>query len=156
MPSEPTSITPYFYLLRPISYLLSPMPLIGNKVAEKDLRDWLEANGYYGRSAEIAELELAAIERPGWVQVFRFAARAKRRDGGGWDDLRGFLRDDERHRTEVRLAATDAERAALFADWSRGLIVSRPGRGRGAVETALILLCVVILSLAAAVAAFGN
>ena len=127
------------------------MSLIGNKVAEKDLRDWLEANGYFGRSAAVAELELAAIRRPGWEQVFRFRVRAKRQDGTGWDDLRGLIRDDERHRTEVRLTATQAEFDAAFAEWSAGLIVPRR-RERGATEIALILLAVVILAAVAAVA----
>lgn len=128
------------------------MPLIGNKVAEKDLRTWLEANGYFGRSAEVFELELVAIRRPGWEQVFRFRVRAKRRDESGWEELTGLFRDDERKtRFEGRLTASDADYAAAFAEWTEGMIV-RQRRTRGATELGLILLAVVILGLAAIVA----
>lgn len=48
-----------------------------NRVTEKDIRQWLDANGFFGRSAEITDLELHAIKRPGWRQVFRFTAKSK-------------------------------------------------------------------------------
>lgn len=127
------------------------MPLIGNKVAEKDLRAWLESHGYFGRSAEVSELELVAIRRPGWEQVFRFRVRAKRRDESGWEELTGLFRDDERKsRFEGRLTASDTDYAAAFAEWTEGMIV-RQRRTLGAAELALILLAVVILGLTAIV-----
>ena len=111
------------------------MALIGNKILERDLRDWLDATGHYGRSAELEELELAAVQRPGWVQVFRFRVRAKNKATGEWDHLRGLARDDERakrreDRTDVRLTPDDAAHDALFARWSEGLITLRT-RGAG-------------------------
>lgn len=121
------------------------MPLIGNKVAEKDLRDWLSSNGYFGRTATIAQLDLVAIRRPGWEQVFRFVARAKRQDRDEWDDLRGLIRDDERHGTSIQFTRDDAEYDALLERWSEGLILLR-SRRRGTLEVALILLAVLILS----------
>jgi hypothetical protein len=128
------------------------MPLIGNKVAEKDLRTWLEANGYFGRSAEVSELELVALRRPGWEQVFRFRVRAKRQDETGWEDLTGLFRDDERKsHFEARLSASDDDYAAAFAEWTEGMIV-RQRRSRGRTEVALILVAAVILGLTAIVA----
>jgi hypothetical protein len=127
------------------------MPLIGNKVAEKDLRTWLEANGYFGRSAELFELELIAVRRPGWEQVFRFRVRAKRQDESGWVDLTGLFRDDERKsRFEGRFTASGEDDAAAFAEWTEGMIVRRR-RSRGTTEIALISLAAVILGLAATV-----
>ena len=70
-------------------------PLIRNASTEKDLRDHLTENGYYGRSANILQLELKAIERPGWVQVFEFHVHAKQQDGD-WKSLQGLCRTDER------------------------------------------------------------
>ena len=112
------------------------MPLIGNRFLEHDLRAWLDGEGYYGRSAEVEELELAAVQRPGWVQVFRFRLRAKHRGSGEWDELRGLARDDERvkkkaDRTAYRLTPTDAAHDAAFAEWSDGLITLRKRRRRG-------------------------
>jgi hypothetical protein len=54
------------------------MPLLANKTAERDIRAYLSQSGFSGRTARFEELELAAIERPGWVQVFRFRVRARR------------------------------------------------------------------------------
>ena len=106
------------------------MALIGNRFIEHDLRSWLDGRGYYGRSAEVRELELAAVRRPGWVQVFRFRARAKNQTTGEWETLTGLIRDDERvkkkaDRTEIRLSADDADHAAAFAAWSDGLLTLR-------------------------------
>lgn len=69
--------------------------LIRNGVTEKDLRDYLTANGYYGRSANILKLDLKALERPGWVQVFEFHVHAKKQEGN-WEELYGVVRADER------------------------------------------------------------
>lgn len=46
--------------------------LIGNKASEKDIRDWLSQNGFNGKTAQFKEIELHAIQRPGWLQIFRF------------------------------------------------------------------------------------
>ena len=128
------------------------MPLIGNKIAEKDLRTWLEANGYFGRSAELLELELVALRRPGWEQVFRFRVRAKRQDETGWEELTGLFRDDERKsRFEGRITPSDDDYAVAFAEWTEGMIV-RQRRARGMTEVALISLAAVILAFAACVA----
>lgn len=128
------------------------MSLIGNKVAEKDLRTWLQANGYFGRSAEVRELELVAVRRPGWEQVFRFRVRAKRQDESSWDELSGLFRDDERKsRFEGRLTFSDADYAVAFAEWTEGMIV-RERRSRGTIEISLIVLAAVILGLVALVA----
>ena len=48
---------------------------IGNRVTEKDVRDHLNRCGYHGNTATILQLELVAIERPGWMQVFSFQRR---------------------------------------------------------------------------------
>lgn len=103
--------------------------MIGNRVTEKDVRLWLDRHGYYGRSARFHELELEAIQRPGWIQVFRFHVTAKHQDGE-WVDLHGVVRDDERERRldqKTRVAVFDerAERDQLMADWSQNLIRKR-------------------------------
>ncbi|MDQ3330046.1 MAG: hypothetical protein M3552_05255 [Planctomycetota bacterium] len=127
------------------------MPLIGNKVAEKDLRGWLQAHGYFGRSAKVFELELVALRRPGWEQVFQFRVRAKRQDESDWDELRGLFRDDERKRRfEARLTTSDEDHAVAFAEWTDGMILPQR-RTRGTVELSLIFLAVVILATVVAV-----
>ncbi|MCR9201671.1 MAG: hypothetical protein NXI04_23755 [Planctomycetaceae bacterium] len=69
--------------------------VIANRATEKDVRDYLDVHGFYGSSARFISLELAAIERPGWVQVFNFHAHLKTRDGR-WVVRYGICRTDER------------------------------------------------------------
>ena len=122
------------------------MPLVGNKFIERDLRDWLDEHDHYGRSAEVEELELAAVQRPGWVQVFRFRVKAKHKASAEWRELRGLIRDDERakkkaDRTAYRLTDGDAAHDAAFAEWSDGLLKLRtgaPGEARGGVLLAVL------------------
>lgn len=47
--------------------------LIDNRVTEYDIRDWLNRNGFAGSTSRFEELELHALMRPGWLQVFRFS-----------------------------------------------------------------------------------
>ena len=46
---------------------------IKNGSTERAIRRWLDKNGFYGSSAKFDHVELHAIKRPGWLQVFRFA-----------------------------------------------------------------------------------
>jgi hypothetical protein len=49
--------------------------LIGSKLAEKEIRDWLLKNGYQGKPAKFVEIELHAIQQPGWSLIFRFDSK---------------------------------------------------------------------------------
>ena len=99
--------------------------LLSNRVTEKDIRDWLDRSGYYGRSARFDYVELHAIQRPGWLQIFRFACQAKTTDDQ-WEYLFGIVRDDERYnKTDIEVFATDQQRSELLDEWSAGLIVRR-------------------------------
>lgn len=93
------------------------MALISNKCTEKDLREYLTKTGYYGRSAQFLKLELAALERPGWVQVFEFHVRVKEHDGP-WTEHFGLCRTDERHDVfEVQMfSEEDRQRQTLRHD----------------------------------------
>ena len=71
-----------------------------NRATEKDIRDWLNTRGYAGQSADFSELELHAIQRPGWKQLFRFSVEAAD-ESGQRQKLYGCVMDDERKRTEV-------------------------------------------------------
>ena len=106
--------------------------LIGNKVTEKDIRDWLDANGFVGRTAKINDLELHAIRRPGWLQIFRFeldVLRAEQPDAASQQRHKyfGVVRDDERERvaskrTIVMLFDEEQGRQEKLDELSEGLI----------------------------------
>ena len=118
--------------------------LIGNKVAEKDLREWLSLHGYYGSSAKIEELELHAIQRPGWNQVFRFTVNAKSRDGD-WRMLYGCIRDDERYSSlEIRVFWDKGEQLRRLSEWSTGMLTRQSSRSDAVASLPMVALCVTL------------
>ena len=105
--------------------------VIRNRVTEKDVRAWMDKNGFYGGSAEIHRLELHAIERPGWLQIFSFEARVKSRKDSEhpWRELYGVVKDDERRRgankTKVELFGSIEQQTEKLEQWSQGLIAKK-------------------------------
>ena len=105
-----------------------PRKLIGNRVAEKGIRDWLERKSFFGTSARFQELELHAVQRPGWVQVFRFQVEAKTKSGD-WQFLYGVLRDDDRYnRVEIEVFNEAAYQQDKLNEWSVGCFQTRARR----------------------------
>ncbi|MCP4191397.1 MAG: hypothetical protein GY768_12300 [Planctomycetaceae bacterium] len=95
--------------------------LIRNKSSEKDVRDFLDGEGFVGMSAKFYELELHAIERPGWVQIYRFSVRVSDQSGR-WVSLFGVIRDDQRKSRKFWLTESESERKKKATDWSKGMI----------------------------------
>ena len=120
--------------------------MIGNKTAERDIRDYLSENGYYGNSAKFTELEIHAIARPGWLQVFRFSVEAKSVEDG-WVTLYGAMKDDERFKlNEIQMFENCNRRAYQLSTWSEGLLRPRyegdgdaPNRPAVYIKEALVL-----------------
>ena len=116
---------------------------VGNRVTEKDIRDWLEGNGFVGRTAKIRELELHAIRRPGWVQVFEFDLSARLRPNESettttqefdsssdtdWIERFGVVLDDERNRTQelrtqIWLFENRSDQQNKLEEVSQGMLV---------------------------------
>ena len=122
--------------------------MIGNKTAEKDIRDFLSSNGYYGNSAKFIELEIHAIKRPGWLQVFRFTVEAKSVDDQ-WVTLFGAMKDDERFKlNEIQLFQNFNRRGHQLSTWSEGLLKPKNGsENRAAISSAAYIKEAVILVL---------
>jgi hypothetical protein len=123
--------------------------LIGNRVTEKDIRLWLTANGFAGQTAQIIELELHAIKRPGWLQIFRFHLQARPQpvsetasaendfdshvEPAQWVELYGSVRDDEREsnpqrRTQIQTFSTSEDRDQNLESLSDGLLTLKKGQ----------------------------
>ncbi len=99
--------------------------LVGYRVTEKEILEWMAVNGYVTSAAKLSSVQLYALKRPGWVQVFRFQVEA--RDPGGQPRrLFGVLRSDERYgKPEILVFSTTVERDNQLRQWSKGLIVRR-------------------------------
>jgi hypothetical protein len=74
------------------------------------------------------ELELHAIKRPGWLQVFRFEVFCKTAAGDN-TQLFGAMRSDERFGDpEIQVDRELAVRDKQLAIWSAGLITQKRHR----------------------------
>ncbi len=116
----------------------------GDREMEQSIRSHLSANGYFGGTAKFQSVRLAAVQRPGWLQVYRFevTARVAEPDEADVDHDRpastgqasyhhlfGLVREDARSSdTSIRVFRSGDERRELFTRWSEGLIVARNGR----------------------------
>ena len=136
---------------------------IGNRVTEKDLRQWLTAQGWAGRSAKIDHLDLHAIQPPGWIQVFRFkvdVVPAHQTETHENDDtpqqtartaqtFYGAVRDDERQKTSpttIWVFYDQQEQSEKLSELSEGLITLRNGEtSAGFLPLLVIFIGVVVL-----------
>jgi hypothetical protein len=123
----------------------------GDADMEKSIRNHLTQNGYFGQTAKLTNVRLVAVQRPGWLQVFRFEATARLRppseDAGAelgrdhvgdsypepeaeYHDLLGLVKDDIRHKVNtIRVFDQEQERRELFRRWTEDLICLRGAQG---------------------------
>lgn len=99
----------------------------GDKRLTQAIQSELGRLGYAVHAARTREVRLAAIERPGWVQVYRFCVETQTNEENPHTRrsvvLHGVSRDDGRKsRIEVLLTESLAERNERLSKWSEGLI----------------------------------
>jgi hypothetical protein len=99
--------------------------------------------------ARFEYLDLFAIERPGWIQVFKFCLQVSDLNGAPHRFF-GVVRDDERSGMKIHLASTDEEQSRVAVAWSAGLITAQR-RPLGAVQWVFMA----IFGAAAALALLG-
>ncbi len=58
----------------------------GDREMELAIRNHLTKNGFFGRTAKLKNVRLVAVQRPGWLQVFRFEAMARLRPSEPTDE----------------------------------------------------------------------
>ena len=127
--------------------------LIRNRVTERDIRDWLQSNGYEGGSATLESVELYAIKRPGWEQLFRFTGRIRRQSDDADEtppklDVWGIALDDERERgekTQVVLCDSAQQQEQHLEELSADMLKTTRSADRGA--GVLVLLTFFVLGL---------
>ncbi len=144
-----------------------------NRVTEKDIRNWLDRNGFFGRAAEINDLELHAIKRPGWRQIFRFTVKAKpvkakpnsgselidstspNRQGSRQSDREvryGVVLDDQRKRTEAQqtqifIFESIDERDEVLDDLSVDMLTCSTGQNGDLIVLAVVVVIFVVVAL---------
>lgn len=130
----------------------------GDHEMEVAIRQHLTDNGYFGGTAQLKSVRLVAIQRPGWLQVYRFEVTARVNPGHGpsssandahddgtddgthedvfdggtpqYRDLFGLIREDVRKKlSTTRVFECEQERRSLFERWSEDLICLRGSQG---------------------------
>jgi hypothetical protein len=112
----------------------------GDRDMEMTIRNHLTDNGYFGGTAKLKNVRMVAVQRPGWLQVFRFDAQARLRPAPSdeetadaeavYHNLFGLVRDDIRHKVNtVRVFDDEGQRRELFRRWSEDLICLRGAQG---------------------------
>lgn len=111
----------------------------GDADMDQAIREQLTNAGYFGRTASLASLRLVAVQRPGWLQVFRFEASARLQPtldeeqpdpDAEYHQLFGLVREDHRKDLcEIEVFLTEPERQDRFSQWSDGLICLRGAKG---------------------------
>ena len=111
----------------------------GDRDMELAIRQHLNQEGYFGGTAKVQQLKLVAVQRPGWLQIFRFEVIARvqaeiddeRPDPKAeYRTLYGLIRDDFRSNvSDIRVFTEEDERRNLFSRWSVGLICLRGAYG---------------------------
>lgn len=105
--------------------------LLKNKTTEDEIKKWLTFNGFCGNTAKFDAVELAAIQSPGWLQIFEFSVVVSTAKGEK-TQLFGLVKSDDRlHPPLIRVFYTEPEREELFREWSAGLIIRRFRRSKG-------------------------
>jgi hypothetical protein len=111
----------------------------GDRDMEMAIRKHLNQEGYFGGTAKVQRLRLVAVQRPGWLQIYRFEAVARVRvaidenrpdPDAEYRTLFGLVRDDFRHNVnDIRVFDDECERRNLFVRWSEGLHCLRGAYG---------------------------
>lgn len=110
----------------------------GDRDMENAIRSHLTKEGYFGATVKLQNVRLVAVQRPGWVQVYRFEAIARVAVAPNDDrpdpppehhNLFGLVKDDGRRGAEVRTFLHAEQRRELFAKWSDGLLCLRGAHG---------------------------
>lgn len=113
----------------------------GDREMEISIRRKLTDSGYFGNSAKLRNVRLVAVQRPGWIQVFRFEASARVElpvnddlpdAAPEYHELFGLVREDMRKNSSVvKIWDNEADRKIQFAQWSEDLICLRGAHGLG-------------------------
>lgn len=135
--------------------------LIRNRVTERDIRDWMSENGYDGGSANLELVELYAIQRPGWKQLFRFEAKVRKKsetsdESAKKDRVWGVVLDDERkprdQRTQVAIFDSEDEQLDQLEKLSEGMLKSNHNRDRATGGWMVVPIAVVFVVVFLAIA----
>lgn len=127
--------------------------LIRNRVTERDIRDWMSLHGFEGGSATLDSVELYAIKRPGWKQLFRFEGKARKSSHDDENhpkkEIWGVVLDDERkpagQRTEVAIFYSPEEQKKQLDRLAEGMLLPKRNTDRAGGSLPIIAIGLIVL-----------
>ncbi len=96
---------------------------VGDRHLDVAIRDALRREGFGVHLAKIRDVRLAAVERPGWVQVYTFWVETTDPQREPLEVYGVSLNDGRQTGTEVFLTPSESQRDACFVEWSMGMTV---------------------------------
>lgn len=105
----------------------------GDREMEVSIRKRLTTAGFFGNSAKLMRVQLIALQRPGWLQVYRFEFSAKQMSQEEesdsttcWVNGYGLVTEDARkNKSDVSLFHSQSEWAEATEEATKGLLVLR-------------------------------
>lgn len=99
----------------------------GDKRLTEAIRRELRRGGYAVNASQIRQVRLAAIERPGWVQVYRFSVETETMEENPHIRRKALLfgvsrEDGRKSRIEVLLTEEETTYQEQLQTWSEGLL----------------------------------
>jgi hypothetical protein len=97
--------------------------LFSDRQTEREVRVWLNQNGFHGNSAIFHSIELYAIQHPGWRQIYRFAGNVLNSEGRRIP-MFGVMCDDERKgKAEIKIFDQQREQIEFLKTAAEGCIL---------------------------------
>ncbi len=125
-----------------------------NGAIERQIRRCLKQQGMVVGPRDVRDIELIAVERPGWKQIFRFVYD-RPQEAGNKLPVVGICYDDHRSHCKIALTNSPAEFEALLQDWGPEMIRRRESTHEYSPLSSLLGLCLVIAAILSVVIVFN-
>ncbi|WP_237226627.1 hypothetical protein [Rubinisphaera sp. JC750] len=120
---------------------------------ERQIRSFLKEKGYGRSRYDLREVDLVAVERPGWRQIFRFELDLRPPHSDPVHKI-GIAFDDHRSHCEIQLLDSESDYRRVFGEWSEGMIVKRFSTNEYYPVRSLLGLCAIIAAVLAVLLTF--
>jgi len=120
---------------------------------ERQIRRFMKDKGYGASRYDLRELDLVAVERPGWKQIFRFELDLRPPHGDPVHKI-GIAYDDHRSHCEIQLLDNESEYRQRLSEWGEGMILKRFSTNDYYPVSSLLGLCAIIAAVLAVLLTF--
>jgi hypothetical protein len=102
---------------------------VKDRETDRIIRTWLKGNGYNSSTAALHLIELFAIQRPGWKQIYRVCGNAENAEGVRVPLFAVVNVDERRGAPEVVVFHKMADQVKYLRKATEGFIIRRGALG---------------------------